>query len=109
MADSRKEILQNACIPKAQGNRIRTPTGEAMTLHGAVWVWGGTVMIALLGLALLFLIHGQAKTALGLFFGANMVGLLVWLLATSFRRAYPPDEPEEQSRPALRDRLNDDE
>jgi len=80
-----------------------------MTLHGAVWVWGGTVMIALLALAFLFLLHGQAKTALGLFFGANMVGLLVWLLATSFRRAYPPDEPEEQSRPTLRDRLNDDE
>jgi len=80
-----------------------------MTLHGAVWVWGGTLMIALLALALLFVIHGQAKTALGLFFGANMVGLLVWLLATSFRRAYPPDEPEGQSRPSLRDRLNDDE
>ena len=109
MTDSRKEILQNACIPKAQGNRIHTPTGEAMTLHGAVWVWGGTVMIALLALAFLFLLHGQAKTALGLFFGANMVGLLVWLLATSFRRAYPPDEPEERSRPALRDQLNDDE
>ena len=109
MADSRKEIFQNACIPKAQGNRIHTPTGEAMTLHGAVWVWGGTVMIALLALAFLFLLHGQAKTALGLFFGANMVGLLVWLLATNFRRAYPPDEPEEHSDLSLRDRLNDEE
>jgi hypothetical protein len=80
-----------------------------MTLHGAVWVWGGTVIIALLALALLFVIHGQAKTGLGLFLGANMVGLFVWLLATSFRRAYPPDEPEAHRGPSLRDRLNDDE
>ena len=99
----------NACISKLQGHTIGPPTGGTMTLHGAVWVWGGTVMIALLALALLFMIHGQAKTALGLFFGANMVGLLVWLLATNFRRAYPPDEPEGHSGPPLRDRLNDEE
>ena len=80
-----------------------------MTLHGAVWLWGGTIMIALFALAALFLIHGQTTMALGLFFGANLIGLLVWLLATSFRRAYPPGEEEEHTGPALRDRLNDGE
>ncbi len=41
-----------------------------MTLHNAIWVWGGTVMLALFALAFLFFIHGQAMVALGLFFGA---------------------------------------
>lgn len=80
-----------------------------MTLHGAVWVWGGTVMIALFALAVLFLVHGQPKVALSLFFAANVIGVLVWLLATSFRRAYPPLEQEEDSNPPLLDRLNQEE
>lgn len=81
-----------------------------MTLHSAVWVWGGTVMLALFALAFLFLIHGQAMVALGLFFAANVVGVLVWLLATSFRRAYPPEEgEEEEERPSLLERLNEEE
>ena len=78
-----------------------------MTLHGAVWVWGGTVMIALFALAFLFLIHGQATVALGLFFAANVIGLLVWLLGTSFRRAYPPDQTDEKT--SVLDRLKEDE
>jgi len=61
-----------------------------MTLHASIWVWGGTVMIALFALAFLFLIHGQAKAALSLFFGANVLAVLVWLLGSSLRRAYPP-------------------
>ncbi|MFQ5989758.1 MAG: hypothetical protein ACE5K9_07575 [Candidatus Methylomirabilales bacterium] len=78
-----------------------------MTLHAAIWVWGGTVMIALFALAFLFLIHGQAKVALGLFFGGNVIGLLVWLLGTSFRRAYPPDETDKET--SLLDRLKEEE
>lgn len=80
-----------------------------MTLHSAVWVWGGTVMLALFALAILFFIHGQAMVALGLFFGANVIGILVWLLATSFRRASPPEEEKEESGPPLLDRLNKEE
>lgn len=80
-----------------------------MTLHNAIWVWGGTVMLALLALALLFLIHGQGILALGLFFGANVIGILVWLLATSFRQAYPPEEEQEENGPPLLDRLNEEE
>jgi uncharacterized membrane protein YoaT (DUF817 family) len=80
-----------------------------MTLHAAIWVWGGTVMIALFALAFLFFIHGQAKMALSLFFGANVIGVLVWLLGTSFRRAYPPGEEEEDNGPPLLDRLNHEE
>lgn len=78
-----------------------------MKLHNAIWVWGGTVMLALFALAFLFLIHGQATAALGLFFGANVIGILVWLLATSFRRAYPPEE--EENAQSLLDRLNEEE
>ncbi|MFB3075976.1 MAG: hypothetical protein ACE1Z6_12495 [Candidatus Methylomirabilales bacterium] len=80
-----------------------------MTLHSAIWVWGGTVMLALFALAFLFFIHGQGMVALGLFFGANVIGILVWLLATSFRRAYPPKEEKEESGPPLLDRLNKEE
>ncbi len=80
-----------------------------MTLHGAVWVWGGTVMIALFALAFLFLIHGQAKVALSLFFGANVVGVLVWFLGQSFRRTPPPDDQEEEKDTRLLDRLNEEE
>jgi uncharacterized membrane protein YoaT (DUF817 family) len=80
-----------------------------MTLHAAIWVWGGTVMIALFTLAFFFFIHGQAKVALSLFFGANVIGVLVWLLGTTFRRAYPPSEEEEDNDPPLLDRLNDEE
>ncbi|MFQ5803716.1 MAG: hypothetical protein ACE5JQ_12540 [Candidatus Methylomirabilales bacterium] len=80
-----------------------------MTLHNAIWVWGGTVMLALFALAFLFLIHGQGILALGLFFGANVIGILVWLLATSFRQAYPPEEAQEENGPPLLDRLNEEE
>lgn len=80
-----------------------------MTLHAAVWVWGGTVMVALFALALLFLIHGQAKIALSLFLGANVVGVVVWFLGHSFRRAYPPDQLEEENETPLLDRLNEEE
>ena len=83
--------------------------GSTVTLHNAIWVWGGTVMLALFGLAFLFLIHGQARAALGLFFGANVLGVLVWFLATSFRRAYPPEEEEEENGPSLLERLNEEE
>lgn len=79
-----------------------------MTLHNAVWVWGGTVMLALFTLAFLFLIHGQATVALGLFFTANVIGVLVWLLASRFRRAFPPQEEEEENGPSLLDRLNEE-
>lgn len=68
-----------------------------MKLHSAVWLWGGTVILALFLLALLFLLHGQPLIALSLFFGANLFGLLVWLLGTSFRRTYPPEEDERES------------
>ena len=80
-----------------------------MKLHAAVWVWGGTVMIALFALAFLFFIHGQAKVALSLFFGANVIGVFVWLLGTSFRRAHRPSEEEEDNEGALLDQLKDDE
>ena len=80
-----------------------------MTLHNAIWVWGGTVMLALFALAFLFLIHGQGAVALGFFLGANVIGILVWLLATSFRRAYPPEEEKEETGPPLLDRLNEEE
>ena len=80
-----------------------------MTLHASIWVWGGTVMIALFALAFLFLIHGQAKAALSLFFGANVLAVLVWLLGSSLRRAYPPDAQEEEHAPRLLDRLNEEE
>jgi hypothetical protein len=80
-----------------------------MTLHAAVWVWGGTVIIALFALAVLFFIHGQAVVALTLFFGANVIGVLVWLLGTSFRRAYPPNEEDEDDKAPLLDRLNEEE
>jgi Na+-transporting methylmalonyl-CoA/oxaloacetate decarboxylase gamma subunit len=80
-----------------------------VTLHNAIWVWGGTVMLALFALAFLFLIHGQGMVALGLFFGANVIGILVWLLTTSFRRAYPPEEEKEENSPPLLDRLNEEE
>ncbi|MFQ5848632.1 MAG: hypothetical protein ACE5IQ_13295 [Candidatus Methylomirabilales bacterium] len=80
-----------------------------MTLHGAIWVWGGTVMIALFALAFLFLMHGQAKVALSLFFGANVIGILVWLLATSIRRTTPPDVEEEESGKSILDRLEEEE
>ncbi|MBW8058143.1 MAG: hypothetical protein V3U42_09225 [candidate division NC10 bacterium] len=80
-----------------------------MTLHASIWVWGGTVMIALFALAFLFLIHGQAKAALSLFFGANVLAVLVWLLGSSLRRAYPPDEQEEENDTRLLDRLNEEE
>jgi hypothetical protein len=53
-----------------------------VTLHNAIWVWGGTVMLALFALAFLFLLHGQGAVALGLFFGANVIGILVWLTVT---------------------------
>ena len=79
-----------------------------MTLHNTVWVWGGTVMLALFTLAFLFFVHGQATVALGLFFAANVIGILVWLLATSFRRAYPPQEEEGENGPSLLDRLNEE-
>ncbi len=79
-----------------------------MTLHGAVWVWGGTVMIALFTLAFLFLIHGQAKAALSLFFGANVIGLVTWLLANSFRQTYPPNQQDEENDRPLLDRLNEE-
>ncbi len=80
-----------------------------MTLHNAVWVWGGTVMLAVFGLAFLFLIHGQARVALWLFFAGNVLGVLVWFLASSFRRAYPPEEEEEDRGPSLSERLNEEE
>jgi hypothetical protein len=83
--------------------------GGTVTLHNAIWVWGGTVMLALFALAFLFLIHGQGMVALGLFFGANVIGILVWLLTTSFRRAYPPEEEKEENGPPLLDRLNEEE
>lgn len=80
-----------------------------MTLHGAVWVWGGTILIALFALALLFMVHGELNTALGLLFGANVVGILVWLLGTSLRRAYLPlDETEDPGRSVL-DRVKEEE
>ncbi|MFQ5801923.1 MAG: hypothetical protein ACE5JQ_03385 [Candidatus Methylomirabilales bacterium] len=78
-----------------------------MTLHSAIWVWGGTVMIALFALAFLFLVHGQGKAALALLLGANLFGLLVWLLATSFRRTYPPDQEADTDKPLL-ERLNEE-
>lgn len=65
-------------------------------------------MLALFTLAFLFLIHGQATVALGLFLAANVIGVLVWLLATSFRRAYPPQEEKEENDPSLLDRLNEE-
>lgn len=80
-----------------------------MTLHGAVWVWGGTVMIALFALAFLFLIHGQAKVALSLFFGANVIGVFVWFLGRSFRHSHPSDEQEAKNETRLLDRLNEEE
>jgi hypothetical protein len=66
-------------------------------LHSAVWLWGGTVLLALFALAFLFLLHGQPLIALSLFFGANLFGLLIWLLGISFRRAYPPEKDERES------------
>lgn len=80
-----------------------------MMLHNAIWVWGGTVMLALFAVAFLFLIHGQATAALGLFFGANVIGVFVWFLATSFRRASPPEEEKEDKDQSLLDRLNEEE
>jgi hypothetical protein len=80
-----------------------------MTLHGATWVWGGTIILALFALALLYMIHGQAKVALSLLLGAHVIGILVWLLATSFRRAYPPDAPEDDRGPSVLDRLSKEE
>lgn len=79
-----------------------------MTLHGSVVVWGGTVMFALFALAFLFLIHGQGIVALALFFGANVIGILVWLLANSLRRTYPPDEQGEENGTPLLDRLDEE-
>jgi hypothetical protein len=38
-----------------------------------------------------------------------VIGILVWLLATSFRRPYPPKEEKEESGPPLLDRLNEEE
>ncbi len=81
--------------------------GGAMTLHGSVLVWGGTVMIALFALAFLFLIHGQRLAAITLFLGANVLGVLVWFLAASFRRAHPPQEEAEESASPLSDRLDE--
>jgi hypothetical protein len=66
-------------------------------------------MFALLALAFLFLIHGQATVALGLFFGANLIGILVWFLATSFRRAYPPEDDGGENSAPLLERLNEEE
>ena len=80
-----------------------------MTLHGGVWVWGGTVLIALLALALLFMVHGEVNTALGLLFGANVVGILVWLLGTSLRRAYPPLDETDDPRRSVLNRVKEEE
>lgn len=80
-----------------------------MTLHGSVLVWGGTVMFALFALAFLFLLHGQGMVALALFFGANVIGILVWLLANSLRRAYPPDDQGQENDTPLLDRLDEEE
>ncbi len=68
-----------------------------MKLHSAVWLWGGTVLLALFLLAILFLLHGQPLIALSLFFGANLFGLFVWFLGISFRQAYPPEEDDKES------------
>ena len=49
-----------------------------MTLHGAVWVWGGTVIIALLALALLF-VTPLAQTG-GLTLRQSVIGLAATFL-----------------------------
>lgn len=56
-----------------------------MSLSGSVWLWGGTVAFALALLGLLFLLDGRVLVAVGIFAGASLLLLLVWLLGRIFR------------------------
>ena len=56
-----------------------------MTLTSAVRLWGGTVTFALTLLGLLFLLDGRPLVAFGIFAGASLFFLLVWLLGRIFR------------------------
>ncbi len=52
-----------------------------MTLGGAVWLWGATILLAALGLATLFILHG--RWGIGLAILAASAGLLLgmrWLV-----------------------------
>ena len=40
-----------------------------MTLGGAIWLWGATVLLAALGLAVLFAIHGRWGVGLSILAG----------------------------------------
>ncbi len=51
-----------------------------MTLGGAVWLWGGTILLGALGLATLFILHGRCGIGLAILTAA--AGLLLgmrWL------------------------------
>jgi hypothetical protein len=52
-----------------------------VTLGGALWLWGATVLLAALGLAALFVLHG--RWGIGLAILAGGAGLLLgmrWLV-----------------------------
>lgn len=40
-----------------------------MTLGGAIWLWGATVLLAALGLAVLFAVHGRWGIGLSILAG----------------------------------------
>lgn len=52
-----------------------------MTLGGAIWLWAATVLLAALGLAVLFLLHGRWSIGLTILAGGLGVILGVrWLV-----------------------------
>lgn len=51
-----------------------------MTLGGAIWLWGATLLLTALGLAVLFAVHGRWGVALSILAGGTAFLLGVrWL------------------------------
>ncbi len=52
-----------------------------MTLGGAIWIWGATILLAALGVAVLLVLHGRWGMGLAILVGGG--GLLLgvrWLV-----------------------------